>query len=80
MDKRFFYYSIFFTILIGLITGIQYLSFFIIFMYFIVFWLFMIFSFKIYLLFEKGWCYLYEKYFKELFTNIKKTKENIQEE
>lgn len=79
MKHRITYFSLFLSVVMGLIVGVYKFPLMTNILFFITFFFLVIFSYRIYLLIEKLGVYLHEKYFRKIFENIKKAKETIQE-
>ena len=79
MKHRITYFSLFLSLVIGLIVGVYRFSLMTNVLFFITFFFLVIFSYRIYLIFERLGVYLYEKHFKKIIENFKKAKEKIQE-
>lgn len=79
MKYRIFFFSVFLSIVIGLVAGIYNYPLFTAIVFYITFFFLVIFSYRIYLIFEKLGVFLYDSYFKKIYQEFKKTKEKIQE-
>ena len=80
MKHRITYFSLFLSLVIGLLIGIFHYSLLVQVLFYLLFFMFVIFSYRFYLLIEKMGVYLYEKHFRKIYENFKKTKETIQDE
>ena len=80
MKHRITYFSLFLSLVIGLLIGIFHYSLLVQVLFYLLFFMLVIFSYRFYLLIEKMGVYLHEKYFKKIFENLKTTKETIQDE
>lgn len=78
MKYRITWFALFLSIVFGLIVGVYKYSFLTNVLYYIIFFVLVIFSYRIYLIFERLGVFLYEKYFKKIYENVKKTKETMQ--
>jgi hypothetical protein len=72
------FFSLFLSLVLWLIVGGYHYSALSSGLYFITFFFVVIFSYRIYLLIEKLGVFLYEKHFKKIIENVKRTKEEIQ--
>lgn len=80
MKHRITYFTLFLSLVLGLIVGVYRYSFITQLMYYLLFFVIVLFSYRLYLLFEKLGVFLYETYFKKIIIEIKKTKNQIKEE
>lgn len=80
MKHRITYFTLFLSLVLGLIVGVYRYSFITQLMYYLLFFVIVLFSYRLYLLFEKLGVFLYETYFKKIIIEIKKTKNQIEEE
>lgn len=78
MARRITFFSLFLSIVFGLISGIYKYSWVTSFFFHVIFFILVIFSYRIYLVFEKLGVYLYETYFKQFLQELKKLKEKIE--
>lgn len=79
MAHRITYFTMFLSILLGLICGVWHYPLLTAVLFHLVFFLIVILSYRIYLVIEKLGVFLYETYFKKIFEELKKAKEKIQE-
>lgn len=80
MKYRITFFSLFLSIVTGLIIGVYRYPFLTAFLFCLTFFLLVIFSYRIYLLFEKLGVFVYEKYLKKAIDSYRKTKETIQKQ
>jgi uncharacterized membrane protein YoaK (UPF0700 family) len=79
MAHRITYFSMFLSIILGIICGAWHYPMVTSILFHFVFFLITILSYRIYLVIEKLGVFLYETYFEKVFKEFKKTKEKIQE-
>lgn len=80
MKHRITFFTLFLSVVLGLIIGVYKYSFMTNVFYYVTFFFVVIFSYRIYLIFEKLGVFLYENYFKSIIEEIKSGKKTIQED